>query len=434
MSANSSQRYDPVTFFHWMWWRINCLETSPQGFQQLFENVASKVRPDFMKVRAYGNLGDRKCDGLYWGAGVVFQVYSPDELKQADTVKKIEEDLNGAVEEWGDELKKWVFVYNTRRGVGPDIPKILLEQRAKYPNITIEPLSSEALWELLRDLNVQQRAEILGPPSGYEHMFLLPDTVPKEIEKRLQKGRFVVIHDVMSPINVRDAINALKPDKPFGPPFHVRLKSELQAWELATEYQTAIVSDALERARDLLPRFAVFSLAPIPLAIQLGHLFSDRVEVRPFQYDRDRKTWSWDKECKTYDSNFSVEGYPDQPITDPIDVVLRVSLSAKISPEETAELGIKTPCQLDLRVDSPDVMWLCHPEQLTQLSKQFRSVLREIARLAPRCPRIHLFYAGPTGGAIVIGQAINPRMNAPVLLYEYDRSREPRYTNVLTLS
>jgi hypothetical protein len=55
-------------------------------------------------------------------------------------------------------------------------------------------------------------------------------------------------------------------------------------------------------------------------------------------------------------------------------------------------------------------------------------------RRVPSCRRIHLFYAGPIGGAITLGQAINPRMNPVVDLYEFDRRKTPRYERVLTLS
>ena len=51
----------------------------------------------------------------------------------------------------------------------------------------------------------------------------------------------------------------------------------------------------------------------------------------------------------------------------------------------------------------------------------------------PQCRRIHLFYAGPTGGAIVLGQTINPRMNPEIALYEYNRQKTPKYEHVLNL-
>jgi len=434
MTTQAPDNYSPTTLFHWLWWRVCCLEATPTGFQSLFEKVAQRTRSDFVKVRPYGRLGDRKCDGLYWGEGTVFQVYSPDWLKQSETVAKVREDLAGAVAEWGDDLKKWVFVYNTRLGVGPDVPQILNDLRREYPNIIIEPLSGEALWETIREnLSVQQRAEILGAPPGYEHLFMLPGAVPNEIEELLKEGRFVIIHDVLSPINIQNAMEALKPERPFGPPLYVRTPSYEESWELAAQFQTEVVDNALRKGRDLLPKFAVFSLAPIPLAIHLGYLLSDRVEVRPFQYDRERSTWCWDESRDKYDKDFHIRGVPSIPIDNPVDVIVRVSLSASINPGDSIAAAGDCSVQVDLSVTDPDVMWLCHPEQLALLSRTFRGILKDINRLVPHCTGLHLFYAGPTGGAIVLGQAINPRMVPQVALYQYERLQEPRYKRVLTL-
>jgi len=68
-----------------------------------------------------------------------------------------------------------------------------------------------------------------------------------------------------------------------------------------------------------------------------------------------------------------------------------------------------------------------------RLGQVFRQVLTVIRNKVPKCPRIHLFYAGPTGGCVVIGQQINPRMNPPVEVYEYSRQSIPRYQRALTL-
>lgn len=52
-----------------------------------------------------------------------FQVYSPDELTQAELITKIEEDLAGAVKHWKGTLKELVFVYNVRRGLPRIFPR-----------------------------------------------------------------------------------------------------------------------------------------------------------------------------------------------------------------------------------------------------------------------------------------------------------------------
>ena len=87
--------FDAVTYNHWLAFKNRCLEGSPQDFQALFEAVMKRARPEFMQIKPYGNIGDRKCDGLFRSDGIVFQVYSPDQLKLGDRRQKIDEDLDG---------------------------------------------------------------------------------------------------------------------------------------------------------------------------------------------------------------------------------------------------------------------------------------------------------------------------------------------------
>ena len=166
--------YDPITLNHWLWFKYQCHECSPADFQRLFENIIKCARPEFIAIKPYGNIGDRKCDGLFHAEGAVFQVYSPDDLKQAELKRKIKEDLDGAVKYWKNILKEWTFVYNVRRGLPPDIPGELDTHRRRYPQLNIDHLSGDGLWEMARGLTLQQRSEVFGSPNGYEHLFLSP--------------------------------------------------------------------------------------------------------------------------------------------------------------------------------------------------------------------------------------------------------------------
>jgi hypothetical protein len=423
--------YDPITLNHWLWFKYQCHESSPADFQRLFENVIKRARPEFMQIRSYGNIGDRKCDGLFYVDGTVFQVYSPDEMKQAELQAKIEEDFEGAIAHWQASLKNWIFVYNVRRGLPPDVPVTLAEQTAKHPDVAIDHISSDRLWEMARGLTLQQRAEVLGAPSGYEHLFFSPQANEKEIELALE-GRFVLVQDLMSPVNLRDVAGAMEPRLPFGAPLWVRPTVGDLPWVAAAAEQAAIVDGAIKRGRDLLPRFSVFSFAQIPLALHLGFILSDRVEVECYQFDRDRKTWRWRDDTADADLEIRIKGIASKKVNKSGDAVIRVSLSSTITPEDTRAV-VTGAVEIDVSVKKPDVMWLRSPAQLGVLGTQFREVLRSIRDHMPNCQRIHLFYAGPTGGAITIGQQINPRMNPPVKVYEYSRQWHPRYRHALTL-
>lgn len=420
--------YDPVLLNHWLWWKLKCFEAQGAEFQQLFERVMSRVRTDFLPIRPYGNIGDRKSDGMCWSAGEIFAVYAPDEFNQAELIAKIKSDLAGAFEAWKDkDLRRWVFVYNVRRGVAPDVAGILQMLKAQYPTIELDHLSSDALWQQVERLPLSARCELLGAPSGYEHLFLASSD--SEAAKQIRDGAFVVIQDVMSPVNLADAVAALGGRMPYGPPLRSRPVVADDDWAAAATFQRALVADALTRARDLLPRFAVFSLSPISLAVHLGFLLSDRVEVEPFQYDRDRRTWSWPVQSATWDpveiKSTRYEGRSGSG-------VIRVSLSASVSRADT-EMCVPNPCiEVDIYITNPDVTWLVNPIQLTEVSRKIRTALALCAGHTG-CDAIHLFISGPTGAAIIIGGAINPRMCPPVTLYEYARQRQPRYRPSIVL-
>jgi hypothetical protein len=429
--------YDPVLLNHWLWYKYRCNECSPSEFQILFENIVKRADPRFMSVRPYGNIGDRKCDGLLFAeeASTVFQVYAPDELKQDELIGKINEDLAGAVLHWSDSLQRWVFVYNVRRGVPPDVARLLVAKKTEYPTIEMDHWSNDALWEKVRAMSLQKRAEILGAPNGYEHLFFSTATTDEEIKRQLETGSFVLVQDLLVPISLRAVSEALAPAAPFGAPFFIRPAYGDLPWSDAAEQQKQIVREVLDKGRELVPRFSVFSLAPIPLAVHLGFLLSDRVEVNCFQYDRDAKSWKWpaSKRAKV-ETRITVSGLPDTPVMNPIEIALSIGLSAPIAEEEVREGVPDAALHIALSVDEPDVMWLRSPVQLQELARQFRRILTAIRTKIPHCTGIHVLYAGPAGGAIVLGQAINPRMNPPVHLYQYSRQTVPRYQRALTLT
>jgi hypothetical protein len=326
-------------------------------------------------------------------------------------------------------------VYNTRRGVPPDIPKILTEKQRQYPKIKIEEMSSDALWEIARELTMQQRAEVLGAPIGYEKLFvhLESDSLPDTEAMPSIDSRIVLIQDTLNPIDISSVVEALKPSCIFGAP--VFLRPDMSSWETAASYQKSVVLDLLEKCRHTHPpRFAVFSLAPIPLITQLGFLLTYSVSVRYFKFHVDTQSWLWPVvDEKELDLGINVIGLPDEIIIDPCDAVIRVSLSAKVGRHEPEEVVPNAPVQIDISVANPNLTWLRSEKQVQKFGQVFRNVLAEIREKVSNCKNIHLFLAGAAPIALVAGQQINPRMNLPVRVYEYSRQTHPRYQYTFTL-
>lgn len=264
---------------------------------------------------------------------------------------------------------------------------------------------------------------------------LVPDTslVPTTMPEPGQDAWIVLIQDVLVPIDVRSVLEALRPATPFGAP--IFLRPDLSSWEKAAEYQRNLVTEILTKSRHTLPpRFAVFSIAPIPLIIQLGFLLSDSVLVGYYKYHIDTQSWQWpDVDLQDVDLDIQVSGLPVETVQEVCDILIRISLSAKVGQHETDEVIPDLPVQIDIFVDEPSLLWIRSPKQLDYLGNIFRNVLAEIRTKIPYCQHIHLFYAGPAPGAVIIGQQINPRMNPPVHTYEYSRQDSPRYELALTL-
>lgn len=423
--------FDPITLNQWLWFKYRCQESSPTEFQRLFEDVMKRYKPEFMQIKPYGNIGDRKADGLFRAEGAVFQVYSPDELTQANVVKKIDEDLEGAVSEWGDDIKSWTFVYNVRRGLPPDIPMILNGKQRQYPHIAIRDLSNDGLWEILRALTPQQRAEILGAPIGYEKYFIHSENDDGlHSTEENNDSWIVVIQDIINPIDIPAVIDALKPSTIFGAPIYLR--PNMDSWNDAAIYQRTSILDLFEKCRNsYTARFAVFSIAPIPLIAQLGFLLTYNVPTRYFKLHIDSQSWSWPDEI--IESSFKVTGIPAELVSSECDVVIRISLSERISKIETDEIIPDSLVQIDISVEDPSLTWIRNPSQVTGFARVFRETLTEIRRKVPGCQSIHLFMAVPAPIALAVGQQINPRMNPPVRLYEYARNQKPRYQYAFSL-
>jgi hypothetical protein len=151
---------------YWQYLRCEneCLKRRGSDFQAFFEGVMNKSDPSFQTVKPWGREGDRKCDGLAPATGTLFQVYAPEAMTATGAVTKIEADFTGAKQHWG-EFKRWVFVWSAvDSGLPPAVVaklKALREDDANA-NILIEDWGHENLWDIVKDLTPQQRAELLG--------------------------------------------------------------------------------------------------------------------------------------------------------------------------------------------------------------------------------------------------------------------------------
>ncbi len=234
-------------------------------------------------------------------------------------------------------------------------------------------------------------------------------------------------------IDLSQLADAVKPDCLNGEPRHLVAAPAIGDWEGAARRQKDFVDQVLSATLPPERRFAVFGLTRIPLAVQFGFLLGDRCRMAPYQYHRDEGSWTWPSALAEAPAPLSAT-LTALTNVGPGDAVIRVSLSATVSQELTRTYVENPIADVHLFVPTPSVTWLRSPVQLSDLAKQFRVKMEALRQdFGERCGGLHMFYAGPVPGAVVLGRAFNPRMNPPMYLYELDRQTDKGYERVLCL-
>lgn len=161
--------------FFEMAFELRYLRVRGDEFQDFFASIMEKRHPsDFHRVRPWGGVGDRKNDGYLASARQLFQVYAPNAMTAAEAVSKIEADFAGALPYWKQYFDEWIFVHNSKEGLGPDITaKLLALTKAHRRSIRALPWGFEELRQKAFELKEAELASLLGPPPTHVAMLNL---------------------------------------------------------------------------------------------------------------------------------------------------------------------------------------------------------------------------------------------------------------------
>ena len=140
------------------------LKKKGNEFQDFFSDIMEKryKNGDFIRVRPWGNVGDKKNDGYLTSQRTLFQVYAPNEMSATDAIKKIDEDFNGALPHWDKHFNKWRFVHNSVSGLGPDVTGKLLDLQKVHNYLIISPFNYEDLRTIFFELPETDITVIIG--------------------------------------------------------------------------------------------------------------------------------------------------------------------------------------------------------------------------------------------------------------------------------
>jgi tetratricopeptide (TPR) repeat protein len=147
------------------------------AFQHWFERLAFALHgKDFLAI--HQTRGDGGLDGLVLYKGKVYQLHAPDtpdvetQTRDQYVAEKIKNDFNKAKQTIGNSLKFWTFICNRSDGkFGKLTAEALTQLTINNPNITIEAIGIDGLWELLDTLPKEKLASLFDisiPPNNIE--------------------------------------------------------------------------------------------------------------------------------------------------------------------------------------------------------------------------------------------------------------------------
>jgi len=153
------------------WWKISLRlklrQSSGDSFQDFFSTVMEKLHgDDFVRVRPFGQKGDKGCDGYLLSTGKLYQCYGAvngEKNKVSYLIGKMEEDFEKSKNKLSGIMKEWHMVHNLVDGLPIDAVEKLEELKLANPDIKFGFLGLEGFEECITALPEGAATEILGP-------------------------------------------------------------------------------------------------------------------------------------------------------------------------------------------------------------------------------------------------------------------------------
>ncbi|WP_431050294.1 ABC-three component system protein [Roseateles sp. L2-2] len=162
---NVEQRY---------WWRIalerRLRQCSGEAFQQFFSDVMALAHgDDFVRVRSFGRLGDKGCDGYLRSAGRLYQCFGAlnGHTRQASRLaRKIDTDFATAAMALPDLMREWHFVHNLIDGMPVEAMAALTTLERAHPAIRLGFFGLESFIEVIFKMSTGRISVLLGPAAS----------------------------------------------------------------------------------------------------------------------------------------------------------------------------------------------------------------------------------------------------------------------------
>jgi hypothetical protein len=153
--------------YYEMAFRLRYVQSKGDAFQDFFSTIMGTRYPgDFVRVRPWGKLGDRKNDGYLSSKRQLFQCYAPREMDIATCKAKVKEDFNEALPFWKKYFDQWIFTHNDIDGLAADVLELLLALTAANPPVSAIQWGFDELRQEFKNLSEVDTSALLGPAPG----------------------------------------------------------------------------------------------------------------------------------------------------------------------------------------------------------------------------------------------------------------------------
>lgn len=144
-------------------------ESDGQKYEDLFSKVMSKSNKNFLLVKPYGNIGDKKNDGFDKTKGVYYQVFAPEEIEKkksiSDAVKKLENDFEGLKKHWDGicPIQEFYYVVNDKyKGIPAPIHEKIIELNIKYNKTKCDVFPVNKLEDIFINLSPDDIVDVIN--------------------------------------------------------------------------------------------------------------------------------------------------------------------------------------------------------------------------------------------------------------------------------
>lgn len=235
------------------------------------------------------------------------------------------------------------------------------------------------------------------------------------------------IGEQMSPLQYQEAVNAMFPSKyPYSvDAIELSMSSSLkdkdqEFWIAESKHLEEIFNQQITPKLSLSDcnHFSLFSLAPMPLLIKLGCLFTDKVDVETYQPIREPKTWRWQSPPDDFEFDVTI---PDVVNQSP---VLVLSLSAHIDHSRVYDvLGHDVDIwEVSTPIDFQHNDFIRAPEQLSKFRVTMRKLLEKISAQYGLDVQLKVFPAMPVSCSVELGRVRMPKASMPWEIFDQSYS------------